>query len=636
MARDNGNWLAFGWSLYLYRTELRMKKIHRTAMIIILLFIGMSGSGAQQQNTSEIDSLISELRQYDQRRSGAYKSAYDLSDSTRVKILNQLSAAYWNEYDVENTRKYAVEALEIAEKIGYEKGLAKANMHMGNLLQNDGKYAESIEKFLSAMHHYEKVNNGEGIGSAHNNIGLSYYGHSDYDQALEHFRTALKIFTEIGHEKKKAIAWNNIGNALSVQGKYEEAIASYAEASKIHEAQGDRLAASRITGNIGVLYNEMGRYEEALKIFRDIAVICEEEGNTMDIGLAYYNISTSLGFLGRHEESKAWIEKALPVIEGLGNMDLLKECYFTLTKVDSALGDYRSALEHHKRFVQYRDSLSNDEVDRKMIQTQMAYEYEKKEAENRARSEAELKRQKLQRNFFIGGFAFVLLFAGVLFRQIYITRREKRKSDALLLNILPEEIAQELKTSGTIKAKAYTMVTVMFTDFKDFTTVSEKISAELLVDEIHHCFSAFDTILQRHRIEKIKTIGDAYMCASGIPVSNYTHAADMINAAIEIRRFMINRRAEKEARGEIPFDLRIGIHTGPVVAGIVGVKKYAYDIWGDTVNIAARMEQNSDAGRINISGSTYELVKDKFNCEYRGKIPAKNKGEIDMYFVLSD
>ena len=227
----------------------------------------------------------------------------------------------------------------------------------------------------------------------------------------------------------------------------------------------------------------------------------------------------------------------------------------------------------------------------------------------------------------------VLLFAAVFFRQRLKIGKEKRKSEELLLNILPYEVAEELKSTGSAKAKTFSMVSVMFTDFKDFTRISEKVSAELLVDEIHYCFSAFDAIVQKYKVEKIKTIGDAYLCASGLPVLNYTHAIDLVNAAIEIQKFMAERKQVKEAKNEIPFELRIGIHTGPVVAGIVGVKKFAYDIWGDTVNLAARMEQNSEAGKINISGSTYELVKDKFNCVHRGKIEAKNKGEIDMYFV---
>jgi len=212
---------------------------------------------------------------------------------------------------------------------------------------------------------------------------------------------------------------------------------------------------------------------------------------------------------------------------------------------------------------------------------------------------------------------------------------EKKKSDNLLLNILPAEIADELKQKGRTTAKTYSMVTVMFTDFKDFSRVSEKESAELLVAEIDYCFSGFDNIIHKYSIEKIKTVGDAYICAGGLPVLTYTHAMDTINAAIEIRDFMLARKIEKEKMGETPFELRIGIHTGPVVAGIVGVKKFAYDIWGDTVNIAARMESSGEAGKINISGTTYELVKDIFNCSYRGKVQAKNKGEIAMYFVES-
>ena len=210
---------------------------------------------------------------------------------------------------------------------------------------------------------------------------------------------------------------------------------------------------------------------------------------------------------------------------------------------------------------------------------------------------------------------------------------EKKRSDELLLNILPSEVVNELKLTGSSKAKTFSMVTVMFTDFKDFTDVSQKISGELLVDEINYCFSAFDNIIQNYKIEKIKTVGDAYICVGGMPELNFTHSSDILSAAMEIRDFMLSRQKEKESRNEIPFQLRIGVHTGPVVAGIVGIKKFAYDIWGDTVNIASRMESSGEAGKINISGATYELVKNKFNCTYRGKIPAKNKGEIDMYFV---
>jgi class 3 adenylate cyclase len=212
---------------------------------------------------------------------------------------------------------------------------------------------------------------------------------------------------------------------------------------------------------------------------------------------------------------------------------------------------------------------------------------------------------------------------------------EKQKSDNLLLNILPEETAEELKERGSAQAKAYDSVTVMFTDFRNFTSMAEKLSPEKLVAKINECYSAFDEIITKHKIEKIKTIGDAYMCAGGLPEVNHSHPEDVIRAALEIVDYMEKHKQDKIKLQEPYFEIRIGIHSGPVVAGIVGKKKFAYDIWGDTVNIASRMESSGEAGKVNISGSTYELVKEKFNCGYRGEIEAKGKGKIKMYFINS-
>ena len=210
---------------------------------------------------------------------------------------------------------------------------------------------------------------------------------------------------------------------------------------------------------------------------------------------------------------------------------------------------------------------------------------------------------------------------------------EKQKSDNLLLNILPHETAEELKQTGTARSRSFNQVTVMFTDFRNFTSAAESMSPEALVSEIHEYFSHFDKITSKYNIEKIKTIGDSYMCAGGIPQTNETHHSDVVMAALEIQEFMAQRKEVKEKRGELFFELRLGIHTGPVVAGIVGTKKFAYDIWGDTVNVASRMESNGLPGKVNISGGTYEKIKEKFTCTYRGKIEAKNKGLVDMYFV---
>lgn len=209
-------------------------------------------------------------------------------------------------------------------------------------------------------------------------------------------------------------------------------------------------------------------------------------------------------------------------------------------------------------------------------------------------------------------------------------KNEKQKSDDLLLNILPEEVADELKSKGSTTARHFDNVTVLFTDFVNFTSAGERMSPQELVDELHTCFKAFDEITSKFNIEKIKTVGDAYLAVAGLPTADPDHAENMVKAAIEINEFMKERILKLNEKS---FEIRIGIHTGKVVAGIVGVKKFAYDIWGDTVNTAARLEQNSQAGKINISQTTYELVKDKFNCKYRGEIEAKGKGNLKMYFV---
>ena len=211
--------------------------------------------------------------------------------------------------------------------------------------------------------------------------------------------------------------------------------------------------------------------------------------------------------------------------------------------------------------------------------------------------------------------------------------QEKKKSDDLLLNILPEDVADELKNTGRAKAKKYETVSVMFTDFKDFTNRSETMTPEELVTELDMYFRAFDRIVVKYELEKIKTIGDAYLCIGGINGDGKGSAINTVKAASEIMDFVKQKAEERKAKGKGYFEMRIGITTGPIVAGIVGEKKFAYDIWGDTVNTAARLEQSGKEGRINISQNTYEIVKDEFECEYRGEVEAKNKGMLKMYFL---
>ncbi|MBK8807101.1 MAG: adenylate/guanylate cyclase domain-containing protein [Bacteroidales bacterium] len=210
---------------------------------------------------------------------------------------------------------------------------------------------------------------------------------------------------------------------------------------------------------------------------------------------------------------------------------------------------------------------------------------------------------------------------------------QKRRSEELLLNILPEETSRELMIHGFAKPQFYKRVTVLFTDFKGFTNTCERMLPEDIVKELDFFFSKFDEISERHYAEKIKTIGDAYMCAGGIPMRNNSNPVDMVLIGLEMQEFMMQNNAERAQRGEEAWNLRVGIHTGKLIAGVIGRKKFAYDIWGDAVNTASRMESSGEPGMVNISGETYKYIRHLFECEYRGKVYAKNKGEIDMYFV---
>jgi len=211
--------------------------------------------------------------------------------------------------------------------------------------------------------------------------------------------------------------------------------------------------------------------------------------------------------------------------------------------------------------------------------------------------------------------------------------KEMDKTENLLANVLPKDTADELKLKGKVAKKKYKMATVLFSDIQGFTKIAEEMNPEKLIDELDTFFYHFDLVVEKYNIEKIKTIGDAYMCAGGIPDKNRTNPIEVVLAAIEMQEYMRKLKKEAKSRGQNFWDIRIGVHTGPIIAGVVGQKKLSYDIWGDTVNTASRMESSGEAGRVNISGSTYEFVKEFFNCEYRGKMPVKYKGEIDMYFV---
>lgn len=324
----------------------------------------------------------------------------------------------------------------------------------------------------------------------------------------------------------------------------------------------------------------------------------------------------------------------------------MRELTYTQVLIDSAKAELAST----------RNQLTETELVNKRIKEELQHQEDsvtmlKQEQEFQdlklKSQQTELDAQKQKNQLYIIAAALALSLLVVLFALLFtrqkalkelaeknkVIQEEKKRSDDLLLNILPEEIMHELKAHGKTTARNYSKATVLFADIKDFTTISEQLSPDDLIEGLDAYFERFDIVIEKYDIEKIKTIGDAYVCAGGVPTKSEGNPHIVVQAAIEFIYEIDKLRRERTAVGKIPFEFRIGIHTGQLVAGVIGIRKFAYDIWGDTVNMAARMQQASEAGKINVSGATYELVKDKFVCVYRGKIEAKNKGEIDMYFV---
>lgn len=508
---------------------------------------------------------------------------------------------------------------------------------------------KSIEYFVRSLKYNEEIGKKSDIAGTLNNIASIYMMSGDTTMAIDYFQRSLIIAEEVGSKYVMSANLQNMGNINLGKKDYNKAFDNFSRALKLNEEVGDQYRIAQAMNGLGVTFYEKEDYAKATEYLDKASAIFE----SMGVKSIFAAILIQKGFVyfKQDEFNKAiqFCKKGLALVEAIKEFDVKRNACNCLYQVYKATKQESKALEFHEKFTSLNDSLNQNETGKKLQRMEFSKE---KLADSLVQEETKLKvkmayekdinKKKNTRNVFLGLGVMLFIMASGLWNRLRFTRKskavlqiEKDRSESLLLNILPTEVAEELKATGTANAKQFDHVTVMFTDFKGFTQISEKLSPTELVAEIHTCFKAFDNIIGRHNIEKIKTIGDSYMCVGGLPVSNTTHAEDIVRAALEIQQFMEQQAKQKAAAGKEIFELRIGINSGQVVAGIVGVKKFAYDIWGDTVNIASRMESSGEAGKVNISESTYELVKDKFTCVHRGKIEAKNKGDIDMYFVES-
>lgn len=502
-------------------------------------------------------------------------------------------------------------AIEMRSMLGDEPGMADLYTNSGAIHGILGNYAQALKSHVQALRIFERYNNQQRIATSCSNIGLVYTDQQNYDEALKMFERALAIRQNSKDLAAVSVELNNIGNVYQDQHNYNKAIEVYHKALDLREQLHDKGLIASSCVNLGSVYRHLKEYELALGYNERALELFTSLNDKRGLVQTYNNLGELYFEQKDYGKSYEYLNKAVIAAGETGIKNLLRKAHEYLAMLFAEQGKFEDAYRHHITYTRIDKEISNAEVSGQIAQTTLRYEIEQKQRE------AEMER----------------LRNAELTKAYNQLEEEKKRSEELLLNILPEEVSEELKVSGKTKARSYEDCTVMFADIKGFTLLSEKLSAEELVTGIDEYFEMFDRIVEKHGIEKIKTIGDAYLCVGGVPVPQADHAIKVVAVAKEFLQASEELKERREAERKITFDFRIGIHTGPLVAGVVGIKKFAYDIWGDTVNTASRMQQHSEPNRINISESTYNLIKDNMLCAYRGEIEAKNKGWLKMYFV---
>lgn len=589
---------------------------------IILFCLVFLSTEAFCQSTSRADSL-----------KNVYRSGND--PGQEAVLLQHISGA---ERNPDSILKYSALAIQASEASSNKAILQKAYQNRGVGWRYKANYSKALENLFKSLELAEDLDSLQEMGVVNVEIGNVYSENGNNQLAGIYYSRGLNILREGKNELMFGRGLFNLADDMLKKGMIDSSLVYTQEAQLIFEKHGDTLAEAYSHGNIGMIYAKKGEdrraernLSEAINLLEkipDYNAITEYLAAMADI---YMDRGDSLAALG-------YAERSLEAAKTYGLRGDLEEIHLKLSKIHDRVGNTANSYEHFKQYVLYKDSIRNVQSVEEMANFRTDFEIARKQTEVDLLNEQKSNQRNIVIGTVIAMVLIMLLALGLFRRNRYIGKtkkiieKEKNRSDNLLLNILPQETAMELKEKGKVSAKRFEAVTILFTDFRNFTHYAENLPPEELVRTIDFYFSKFDEIVESHGLEKIKTVGDAYMCAAGVPFPVEDHAQRILLAACDMVSF-VKEANEEKAEGETRFDIRIGVNSGAVVAGVVGNKKWAYDIWGDAVNIAARMETSSEAGKINISENTFELVKEKFDCHYRGEIMVKNKGMMKMYFV---
>ncbi len=547
----------------------------------------------------------------------------------KLELLRNLAFNQAN--DLELSLKYAEELIALSKLEDNALYLYRGYLQKGNSTRRLGDLEIALDAFFKSLEAAIKVEHIAGEGMAYTSIADVYSQMGNSNNAEVYYNKAIPLLRKINDSVSLATALLNAGDQYLKDKKYESAMAYFEEAGRISEDINFLSGTVYYLGNMGMVYAEQGKDDLAkaninaaitiLEELQDYSPIVEYLTTMSYIYSKQQNFTTAFSYSQRSLE----LATAHNLKESIGAANL------QLSELYEHTGNPSEAFKYFKNHIAYRDSVKNIARVQQMADLRTDFEVSQKQIELDLLSQKKANQQTIFiAMIIIAGLTIILLLT--LYWYYRSIKREKKISENLLLNILPSETAEELKKSGKVQAEKFDSVTVLFTDFRGFTRLAGNLSPEKLVERVDYYFSKFDEIMEKHHLEKIKTIGDSYMCVGGLHSHKADHPLKMMLAAFEISAFVGDCK-KRGSKNEICFDMRIGINTGPVVAGVVGRKKFAYDIWGDTVNIASRMQTNSEAGKINVSEYTYELIKDSFVCEYRGEFEVKNKGLMKMYYV---
>lgn len=538
------------------------------------------------------------------------------------KAYNMVAMAFvlMSESKLMEMKKESEESIRLFESLEDNNGLLFALVGdvFGKLARGD--FDKAFQQSIKAIKVSENVDTGNAKAWAHYTMGVMYFDTKDFVNSKKYYQLGVEGFSKLELGYVGARARVALGTCYLALGEYENAKPIIQEVIDYFIANPNPEGLARAVNDLGHLYTKTRDFEKAEPLLLKAYKIRNELNNERAFVTTLLNLSELYISSDKAEKAIPHLDSALELC--LSHKALPKEmrCHKFLYEAHKTLGNLDLSFISLEKYVQLKEKISNDETNQQLKLQEANFVSEKTAqlAELEQKKNIELKAAHDE-----------------ISAQNKEIRLEKDRSENLLLNILPEEVAEELKEKGHSDAQHINQVTVIFTDFKGFTALSEQVTPQELVADLHACFSEFDLICEKYGIEKIKTIGDAYMAAGGVPKPNQTHHMDVVKAALEMAQ-VVKRSKTNKIMADLPFfEVRIGVHTGPVVAGIVGVKKFQYDIWGDTVNTASRMESSGEVGKVNISQTTYELLKDEsqFSFESRGKIKAKGKGEIEMYFV---